>query len=142
MIAKKNKQKNQMEHVDLELGRDINVIQNTVQSLLDCVKKTRSFTDKFSPSIYMAPSTLRDLRKKSKYVYDLLQRVPKSSPEQTLEACVRKVAASIEQIKGYYAGIEAYRVMGQRPLWGQGAKPLTRVPLLSQRAGVEGGAPR
>ncbi|GKC38008.1 putative UPF0481 protein, partial [Tanacetum coccineum] len=100
MIAKKNKQIFQMENVDAELGRDVNVVQNTVQSLLDCVENYKSFTNKFSPSIYMAPSTLRDLSKssfnprvvstgplhsedvnvqpfegkKAKYVHDLLER--------------------------------------------------------------------
>ena len=42
--------------------------------------------------------------RKENFIHDLLHRV-KSPREQTLEACVQKVDASIEQIKGCYAGI-------------------------------------
>ncbi|GKG02097.1 hypothetical protein Tco_0306802, partial [Tanacetum coccineum] len=38
-------------------------------------------------------------------------------------------------------GSAPYGVKGQRPLRGQGAEPLARVPLLGQRAGVEEVAP-
>ncbi|GKA77550.1 putative UPF0481 protein [Tanacetum coccineum] len=133
MIAKKNKQIIHEENVDVELGRDVDVVQNTLQSLLDCVGKKKSFTNKFSPSIHKAPSTLRNLspssfdprvvsigplhsedenlqafeERKASYVDSLLERVG-SPPEQTLEACVQKVAASIEKIKGCYGGIKAY----------------------------------
>lgn len=115
--------------MDVELGRDVNVVQNTVQSLLDCVQKNESFT----PSIYRAPSTLRDLSpssfnprvvsigplhredenvrafegRKANYLHDLLERV-NIPREQTLEACVQKVASKIKKIKGCYAGIKAY----------------------------------
>ncbi|GKC49671.1 putative UPF0481 protein, partial [Tanacetum coccineum] len=128
-LAKKNKQIIQMEHVDVELGRDINVVQNTVQSLLDCVEENKSFTIQ---SICMAPSTLRspssfDPRvvsigplhredenvqafegRKASYVHELLKRVIKHPREVTLRACVEKVDASIEQIRGCYVGLKAY----------------------------------
>ncbi|PWA97080.1 hypothetical protein CTI12_AA032830 [Artemisia annua] len=140
MTAKKNKQIIQMENVDVELGGKVDVVQNTVQSLLDCVQNVDVelggevyVTNKFSPSIYMAPRNLRDLSpnsfdprvvsigplhredenvqafegRKSNYIHDLLKRI-KSPREKTLEACVQKVAASIKQIKGCYAGIKAY----------------------------------
>ncbi|GJY73223.1 putative UPF0481 protein [Tanacetum coccineum] len=122
-LAKKNKQITQMEHVDLELGRDINVVQNTVQNLLNCVEENKSFTIQ---SICMGPSTLRSPssfdprivsigplhredenvqafeRRKASYIHELLKR------EMTLRACVEKVDASIEQIRGCYVGLKAY----------------------------------
>ncbi|GJW35876.1 putative UPF0481 protein [Tanacetum coccineum] len=134
MIANKNKQIIQIENLDLELGEEVKVVQNTVQSLIDFVEKNKSFTtNKFSPpSICMAPSTLRDLSpssfnprvvsigplhsedenlqafkgQKASFIHDLLQRVG-SPQEETFRACVEKVVASIEQIKGCYAGMKA-----------------------------------
>ncbi|PWA37095.1 hypothetical protein CTI12_AA593740 [Artemisia annua] len=90
--------------------------------------------NKCRPSIYMAPSIFRDLRpnsfdprvvsigplhredknvkafegQKACYIHNLLKRVKNSPREKTLEACVQKVAVSIKQIKGCYAGIKAY----------------------------------
>ncbi|GKC98217.1 putative UPF0481 protein [Tanacetum coccineum] len=113
-----------MENGDVRRG-DANVI---VRSLLDSVEKKRNITNKYSPSIYIAPSSLRNLSeisfkprvvsigplhrkdenlqafegRKADFVHHLFRRLG-SSLEETLQGCVEQVAASIEQIKGCYA---------------------------------------
>ncbi|PWA43102.1 hypothetical protein CTI12_AA538960 [Artemisia annua] len=117
--------------MDME-SRETDIIRNTVQSIFECVKEKVPAPLDLS-SIYMAPSSLRDLspssfdprvvsigplhrddanvqafeEQKATFVADLLIRL-ESSPEQTLEACVHKVIVSIDRTKACYAGIKDY----------------------------------
>ncbi|KAJ0611548.1 hypothetical protein HanRHA438_Chr01g0021371 [Helianthus annuus] len=120
------------ENKDLELG-EVNIIQGTVHSLLDCVQKVNIQTNMFSPSIYMAPRTLRDLNpslfnprvvsigplhredenvqafegRKANYLSNLMSST-NSPPEEILNSCVEKVYASLEQIKACYVWTKTY----------------------------------
>ncbi|KAJ0442145.1 hypothetical protein HanRHA438_Chr16g0753191 [Helianthus annuus] len=109
-----------------------------VQSLLDCVGEESNITNAISPSIYMAPSTLRNLSptsfqhrvvsigplhradenlqlfegRKAVYVQSLWRRSKLYQEGQTfkqmLTTCVQKVAGSIEKIKACYADKRSY----------------------------------
>ncbi|KAF5767180.1 hypothetical protein HanRHA438_Chr14g0631221 [Helianthus annuus] len=109
------------------------IVQETFQALLDCVGEKKKVTNKFSPSIYMAPITLRKLSessftprvvsigplhrkdenlqlfevRKAAFVHELLSR---SGPPltQTLNACVQKVTSIIENIRSCYADLKDY----------------------------------
>ncbi|KAJ0702125.1 hypothetical protein HanPI659440_Chr14g0525831 [Helianthus annuus] len=113
--------------MDVECG-DVNIVHETVRSLLDCVGEKQNVTNTFSPSIYMAPSTLRNLSpnsfmprvvsigplhrkdenlqrfegRKAAFVHDLMSR-SNSSSTQMLTTCVERVASVIEKIRGCYA---------------------------------------
>ncbi|XP_076941407.1 UPF0481 protein At3g47200-like [Bidens hawaiensis] len=122
-----------MERWDLEFGQ-VELIQGTIRSLLDCVENDEEIlVNQFSPSIYMAPSTLRDLspssfnprvvsigplhredenvqafeRRKASYLINLMQRT-NSSQEEILKLCVQKVYASMERIKACYVWTKTY----------------------------------
>ncbi|KAI3797257.1 hypothetical protein L1987_32512 [Smallanthus sonchifolius] len=127
------KSEKKMENMDVERG---DIVHKTVQSLLDCVGEKNNFPNKFSPSIYMAPSNLRDLSpssfkprvvsigplhrkdenlqrfevQKASFVNKLLSRKQHSLTQQvqTLTECVEKVASMIEEIKGSYVDIKSY----------------------------------
>nr|XP_043627342.1 UPF0481 protein At3g47200-like [Erigeron canadensis] len=103
-------------------------IQNTVQSLVDRVKKARN-SNRFS-SIYTAPSRLRDLNpslfiprvvsigplhkeklnlksteaRKAAFVNELLSEI--GFIDETLHNCVQKVYDKIERIRGCYDGMK------------------------------------
>ncbi|KAM0051085.1 hypothetical protein Hdeb2414_s0007g00231261 [Helianthus debilis subsp. tardiflorus] len=110
---------------------DTNMIQDSVVQRLHCrVKKEES---QFSPSIYMAPRTLRDMSpssfnpqvvsigplhredekvqafevRKTSYLINLMRR-SKSPQQEILKLCVQKVYASMEQIKACYVWTKAY----------------------------------
>ncbi|KAM0014651.1 hypothetical protein Hdeb2414_s0034g00726231 [Helianthus debilis subsp. tardiflorus] len=113
--------------MDVECG-DVNIVHETVRSLLDCVGEKQNVTNTFSPSIYMAPSTLRNLSpnsfmprvvsigplhrkdenlqrfegRKAAFVHDLMSRSDSSST-QMLTTCAERVASVIEKIRGCYA---------------------------------------
>ncbi|KAM0014648.1 hypothetical protein Hdeb2414_s0034g00726191 [Helianthus debilis subsp. tardiflorus] len=121
----------QMENMDMK-PRD-EIVHEAYRGLLDCVGEKKKVANKFSPFIYMAPSTLRNLStssfmprvvsigplhrkdenlqqfevRKAAFVHDLLSR---SGPPltQTLTACVLKVASIIEIIRGCYADSKSY----------------------------------
>ncbi|KAI7757768.1 hypothetical protein M8C21_018323 [Ambrosia artemisiifolia] len=121
-----------MENMDVERG-DVNIVHKTVRSLLDCVGENQNVTNPSSPSIYMAPSTLRNLspysfmprvvaigplhRKdenlqrfevpKAAFVHDLLSR-SESSSTQLLTKCVQKVTSVIEKVRACYADMKSY----------------------------------
>ncbi|XP_076948565.1 UPF0481 protein At3g47200-like [Bidens hawaiensis] len=122
-----------MENVDVELG-DVNIVPETVHSLLNYVREKHN-VNKYSPSIYMAPSNLRNLSQcsfkprvvsigplhkkdetlqrfevqKAAFVHELLSRnEPSLTQVQTLTSCVEKVASMIEKIKGSYADAKSY----------------------------------
>ncbi|KAM0071457.1 hypothetical protein Hdeb2414_s0001g00025491 [Helianthus debilis subsp. tardiflorus] len=116
-------------------SRDVNIV---VQSLLDCVGEESNITNAISPSIYMAPSTLRNLSpssfqprvvsigplhradenlqlfegRKAVYVQSLWRHSKVYQEGQTftqmLTTCVKKVAGSIEKIKACYADKSSY----------------------------------
>ncbi|XP_076948566.1 UPF0481 protein At3g47200-like [Bidens hawaiensis] len=112
--------------MDMERGE---IVPNTVRSLLDYVGEKQCVTNKLSPSVYVVPSTLRQLSpgsfaprvvsigplhredenlkrfegRKAAFVHDLLCRSLDSSPTQTFTACVQRVTSIIEKIKGCYA---------------------------------------
>ncbi|KAJ0956829.1 hypothetical protein HanPSC8_Chr01g0020081 [Helianthus annuus] len=120
------------ENKDLELG-EVDIIQGTVHSLLDCVQKVNIQRNMFSPSIYMAPRTLRDLNlslfnprvvsigplhredenvqafegRKANYLSNLMS-CTNSPPDEILNSCVEKVYASLEQIKACYVWTKTY----------------------------------
>ncbi|XP_076931688.1 UPF0481 protein At3g47200-like [Bidens hawaiensis] len=123
----------QIENVDLEHG-DENVVHKTVENLLNYVGK-RCNVSIFSPSIYTAPSNLRNLSpssfkprvvsigplhkkdenlhrfeaRKAASVHDLLSRnEPLLTQVQTLTACVKQVTSMIEEIRGSYADVNSY----------------------------------
>ncbi|XP_076902385.1 UPF0481 protein At3g47200-like isoform X1 [Bidens hawaiensis] len=110
---------------DLELG-DVTMIQGTFQSLLDCIENEVNNMNP-SPSIYMAPHTLRELspssfkprmvsigplhkeddnlqafeKQKIIHLISLMSRI--SSPlEVTLKSCVGKAYSSMGDIKACY----------------------------------------
>ncbi|MFS7903169.1 hypothetical protein Hanom_Chr01g00020831 [Helianthus anomalus] len=106
---------------------------SVVQRLLVRVKKEESHINQFSPSIYMAPRTLRDMSpssfnpqvvsigplhredenvqafegRKTNYLIDLMRRA-KSPQEEILKLCVEKVCTSMEKIKACYVWTKAY----------------------------------
>ncbi|KAK1422383.1 hypothetical protein QVD17_25470 [Tagetes erecta] len=108
-------------HVGL---KDVDI---TIQNLLECLKKGENQTKKFSPSIYMVPSTVKDHNpssykprmvsigplhredenlqasegEKATHMFSLLSRL--DAQEETLKACAQKVDASIDQIRSSYA---------------------------------------
>ncbi|GJX00169.1 putative UPF0481 protein [Tanacetum coccineum] len=113
-----------------------NVINNqdTIQILLGCEEGRNNIsTSRFSSSISMVPSMLRNLSPKSFtprvvsigplhhedenlkemeeqkriYLHDLLIRVG-FPQEQTLDECLQKVNASIDQIRARYIGMRPY----------------------------------
>ncbi|KAF5821898.1 hypothetical protein HanXRQr2_Chr01g0020191 [Helianthus annuus] len=61
-----------MERGDLELGEVDSIGQETMQSLLDCVEDEENHTNRFSPSMHMAPDMTQD-----SVVQRLLDRVKK-----------------------------------------------------------------
>ncbi|KAL4560023.1 hypothetical protein LXL04_032171 [Taraxacum kok-saghyz] len=111
----------------------VDIIQTTVQILLNRVTNGKNHANKLPPSIHTVPSMFRDqspisfnprvvsigpLHKEDKKlqefevhkessVHNLLRRLD-SSPEKTLQSCVQKVNDSIDQIRGCYAGMKAY----------------------------------
>ncbi|KAJ0622596.1 hypothetical protein HanIR_Chr01g0022431 [Helianthus annuus] len=116
-----------MENIDLELG-DAGAIQKSVQGVSDRLKlHENNNANQFSPSIYMAPRTLRDLStssfsprevsigplhredenvqafewQKETYVIKLMSRIH-SPQEEILNSCMQKVYDSMEQIKACY----------------------------------------
>ncbi|MFS8006340.1 hypothetical protein Hanom_Chr14g01248071 [Helianthus anomalus] len=121
-----------MENKDLEYG-DVNLVPQTVRNLLDLVGQKQKVT-KFSPYIYKAPQTFRELSptsftprvvsigplhredknlqrfevRKAAFVHDLLCRRLDSSPTETLTACVEKVASMIKEIRGSYVDMMSY----------------------------------
>ncbi|CAH1432885.1 unnamed protein product [Lactuca virosa] len=118
-----------MEYVEVELG-DVDIIQSTVQSLLDCVENEKNRSYQLPPSIYMVPRVFRELspssfnprvvfigplhredkklqefeRYKASCVHDLLHRLD-TPTEETLQACVHKVNDLIDRIRACYAGM-------------------------------------
>ncbi|GJW86954.1 putative UPF0481 protein, partial [Tanacetum coccineum] len=113
-----------------------NVINNqdTIQILLGCEEGRNNIsTSRFSSSISMVPSMLRNLSPKSFtprvvsigprhhedenlkemeeqkriYLHDLLIRVG-FPQEKTLDECLQKVNASIDQIRARYIGMRPY----------------------------------
>ncbi|MFS7903170.1 hypothetical protein Hanom_Chr01g00020841 [Helianthus anomalus] len=114
--------------VDADMTQD-----SVVQRLLDRVKKEERHINQFSPSIYMAPRTLRDTSptsfnpqvvsigplhredekvqafevRKTSYLIDLMRRA-KSPQEEILKLCVEKVYTSMEKIKACYVWTKAY----------------------------------
>ncbi|KAJ0806897.1 hypothetical protein HanOQP8_Chr00c163g0778571 [Helianthus annuus] len=106
---------------------------SVVQRLLDRVKKEESHISQFSPSIYMAPRSLRDMSpssfnpqvvsigplhredekvqafegRKTNYLIDLMRRA-NSPQEEILKLCVEKVYTSMEKIKACYVWTKAY----------------------------------
>ncbi|KAK1428554.1 hypothetical protein QVD17_17390 [Tagetes erecta] len=120
-----------MEKGDLETGLDM--IKDTVQSLLDCVKNEGNHKNRLKPSIYMAPGILRDLSpnsfnprvvsigplhkkdenvqafegRKTSCMIDLMRHI-NSSQEDILKTCVEKVYSSMDQIKACYIWTKTY----------------------------------
>ncbi|KAJ0807102.1 hypothetical protein HanOQP8_Chr00c103g0755321 [Helianthus annuus] len=121
-----------MEEGDLELG-EVDIIKESVRSLLDCVRNENNAINPFSPSIYMVPSALRDVspssfnpqvvsigplhkededvqafeKQKATYLMSLMSRF-NSPPEEILELCMQKVYASMEKIKACYVWTKTY----------------------------------
>ncbi|PWA95512.1 hypothetical protein CTI12_AA046690 [Artemisia annua] len=115
---------------------EVDVIEDAVKNILECVEKRQEQppTNKTLPSIFTVPSIMRDAnprffkpqmvsigplhhredekvqeyeRRKATYLHDYLRRI--NSPlEETLKACVRKVNASMDQIRACYAEIKRY----------------------------------
>ncbi|KAI3675319.1 hypothetical protein L1987_84908 [Smallanthus sonchifolius] len=114
----------QAEDKDLKLGD----VDTTVEGLAECLKKEENQTKLLSPSIYRVPNTLKvhnlssfnprmvsigplhrdDLNlqasegEKAAHVLNLLRRLG-STQKETLQACARKVNASIDKIRSCYA---------------------------------------
>ncbi|KAJ0702126.1 hypothetical protein HanPI659440_Chr14g0525841 [Helianthus annuus] len=118
---------------DVERGNVNVMVSEAVRSLVKCVGEKHNDTNECSPSIYKAPSTLRNLSpssfkprvvsigplhnkdenlkrfegQKAAYVHDLVYRSESST--QTLTACAQTVASKLEKIKGCYADMKSYK---------------------------------
>ncbi|KAI3682566.1 hypothetical protein L1987_82629 [Smallanthus sonchifolius] len=116
---------------DLEHG-SIDMTQESVQRLLDRVAKDHTYANQ-PPTIYMAPSVLRDVSpssfnprvvsigplhkedenvqafeaQKANYVIDLMHRI-NPQHEETLKSCVNKAYASMTNIKACYVWTKTY----------------------------------
>ncbi|CAI9298817.1 unnamed protein product [Lactuca saligna] len=146
-----------MEYVEVELG-DVDIIQSTVQSILDCVENEKNHCYQLPPSIYMVPWVFRELnpssfnpravcigplhiedkklqefeRYKASCVHDLLHRLD-TPTEETLQACVCKVNDLIDRIRACYAKWSmAMEVKFSRFPWlfWFWGKPTFRIPVL------------
>ncbi|KAD0221966.1 hypothetical protein E3N88_44584 [Mikania micrantha] len=122
-----------MENKDLELGDVENMIQERVQRFIHRVEKEHSLNERITPTIHMAPHTLRDVsphsfsprvvsigplhrddenvqafeRQKATYLINLMTCMP--SPQETLmNSCMQKVYASMEKIKACYVLTKTY----------------------------------
>ncbi|PWA47400.1 hypothetical protein CTI12_AA500620 [Artemisia annua] len=124
-----------MANVNLK-DREADIVAPTLQALLNSVDNLKVVelpTEKLSPSIQMVPNKFRDIspgsfnprvvsigplhrddehlqpfeNQKAGYMRSLIRRVY-CSRVQTLDACVRKVAASIDKIKACYDEMKPY----------------------------------
>ncbi|KAD3336083.1 hypothetical protein R6Q59_026841 [Mikania micrantha] len=122
-----------MENKDLEVGDMENMIQERVQRFIYRVEKEHSLNEQITPSIHMAPHTLRDVspqsfsprvvsigplhrddenvqafeRQKATYLINLMTCMP--SPQETImNSCMQKVYASMEKIKACYVLTKTY----------------------------------
>ncbi|KAL8258886.1 hypothetical protein R6Q59_026839, partial [Mikania micrantha] len=112
---------------NLGLG-DVDMIQETVNRLLHRVNSEDNHTREFPPSIYMAPSVLRDLspssfnpilvsigplhrgdenvkafeEQKVSYLINLMSRINSSPQEEILKSCVQKAYTLLNTIKSCY----------------------------------------
>ncbi|XP_024963228.1 putative UPF0481 protein At3g02645 [Cynara cardunculus var. scolymus] len=106
---------------------------DTIQILLDCKENGQNLSNQLPPSIYMIPSSLRDLSpssfepqvvsigplhskdemvqefeaQKATYLHHLLDRFD-FPPRQILDACLQRVNASIHKIRACYGGMKTY----------------------------------
>ncbi|KAL8258894.1 hypothetical protein R6Q59_026847 [Mikania micrantha] len=123
-----------MENKDLELGDMENTIQERAHRFLDRVEKEESLNEQITPSIDMAPRTLREVspqsfsprvvsigplhrddknvqafeRKKAIYLTKLMNHITSSTPGIIMNSCMEKVYASMDKIKACYVLTKEY----------------------------------